>query len=312
MTQAGRATRARHPIDSAAVAAAYDRAEAARWQVSRETFAAAIVIAVEKRFEDPAAAGPAAVEAFIATLHAADLALACACRDGHPDAWDHFVLTYRPELYRAARAIAGEGGRELADSLYGELFGLAGDDGERRSLLRYYQGRSRLGTWLRSVLAQRHVDAIRASRRLSSIDDPDQHVPEPAAAAPALEPDAAARMRVAAGCVSAAIERLDAPSRLRLAYYYVHGLTLAEAGRLLGEHEATASRKLEKARAALRGLIETALAGHGLRASDVESWGEVARQAWDAALAEALAVDAPTAAGLQAPAVASFKVERTP
>jgi RNA polymerase sigma-70 factor, ECF subfamily len=312
MTQAGRATRARHPVDGAAVAAAYDRADPARWQVSRETFAAAVAIAVEKRFDDAAAAGPAAVEAFIATLHAADLALACACRDGHSDAWDHFVLTYRPELYRAARAIAGEGGRELADSLYAELFGLPGNDGERRSLLRYYQGRSRLGTWLRSVLAQRHVDAIRASRRLRSIDDPDADVPEPAAAAPALEPDAAARMRVAAGCLSAAIEQLDAPSRLRLAYYYVHGLTLAEAGRLFGEHEATASRKLEKARVALRGLIETALAGQGLRTSDVDSWADVARQAWDAALAEALAVNAPAAAGSQAPAGTSFKGERTP
>ena len=92
----------------------------------------------------------------------------------------------------------------------------------------------------------------------------------------------------------------------------MHGLTLAEAGRLFGEHEATASRKLEKARAALRGLIETALAGQGLRTSDVESWGEVARQAWDAALAEALAVDAPAAAGSQAPAGASFKGKRTP
>ena len=220
MTQAGRATRARHPVDGAAVAAAYDRAEAARWQVSRETFAAAVAIAVEKRFEDAAAAGPAAVEAFIATLHAADLALACACRDGHPDAWDHFVLTYRPELYRAARAIAGEGGRELADSLYGELFGLAGNDGERRSLLRYYQGRSRLGTWLRSVLAQRHVDAIRASRRLRSIDDPDQHVPEPAAAARGPRarrggPDAR-RRRVRVGGHRAARRAVQAAPRLLL------------------------------------------------------------------------------------------------
>ena len=59
-------------------------------------------------------------------------------------------------------------------------------------------------------------------------------------------------------------------------------------------------------------MIEASLAGHGLRTSDVESWGEVARQAWDAALAEALGVDAPAAAGSQAPAVASFKGERTP
>ena len=120
-------------------------------------------------------------------------------------------------------------------------------------MLRYYHGRSRLGTWLRSVLSQRHVDGIRAARRLRSIDDPDEGLPEPVAEAAVVEPGAAARMQVAAACVSAALAALDAPSRLRLAYYYVHGLTLAEAGRLFGEHEATASRKLEKARAGLRG-----------------------------------------------------------
>ena len=126
MSQAGRATRVRHEAHAGAVAAAYQRAAADRWQVSHETFAAAVTVAVEKRFDEVEAAGTAVVEAFIGTLHASDLALACACRDGHPEAWDHFVLSYRPELYRAARAIAGDQGRELADSLYAELFGLPG------------------------------------------------------------------------------------------------------------------------------------------------------------------------------------------
>lgn len=313
MTQAGRATRMRQPAD-AAIAAAYDRADAGRWDVTRDAFAAAVAVAVEKRFGDAGPPPADAVETFVAGLHAADLALACACRDGQPAAWDHFVLTYRPELYRAARAIAGEGGRELADSLYADLFGLPGPDGERRSLLRYYHGRSRLGTWLRSVLAQRHVDAIRAARRLVSIDDDDHGVAEPAAPAPAggAEPDETERMRLAGTCLSDALARLDAPSRLRLAYYYVHGLTLAEAGRLFGEHEATASRKLEKARTTLRGLIEAALAAQGLRGSDVESWGGVARHAWDAALAEALGVPAPARSDPQGPDPPSFKGKRTP
>ena len=246
MTQAGRATRARHPVDGAAVAAAYDRADAARWQVSREAFAAAVAIAVEKRFEDAAAAGRAAVEAFIATLHAADLAPARACRDGHSDAWDDFAPTYRPELYRAARAIAGEGGRELADSLYGELFGLAGNDGDA--------GRAAL---LPGAEPARHVVAQRAGHGMWTRSGPRggsdrstiptrtcpsrQHPPRPSS--PRGGPDAR-RRRVPVGGHRAARRAV----RLRLAYYYVHGLTLAEAGRLFGEHEATASRKLEKAR----------------------------------------------------------------
>lgn len=296
---------------AAVVDAAYQRSGAARWQLTAEAFASAVAEAVDRRFGD-GSTDPRAVETFVAGLHAEDLALACACAEGRAEAWDHFVITYRPELYRAARAIAGEAGaRELADSLYAELFGLPGAGGTRRSLLTYYHGRSRLTTWLRSVLAQRHVDTIRATRRQVSLDDPDAGAPEPSSA-PAADPDVPERMRTAATCVSQALEALDAESRLRLAYYYVHGLTLAETGRLFGEHEATASRKLEKARRALRTGIAAALARHGLGTGDVESWSDVARQAWDAALGEALGVAAPAGAGAQAGAGPPFKRERTP
>jgi RNA polymerase sigma factor (sigma-70 family) len=327
VTEAGQAGRVL-TVHAAAVEAAYRRSGGARWDVSAARFGEAVARSVAKRFGGAGGGKgivePArdAVEAFVAGLHAEDLALACACADGHGGAWDHFVLTYRPELYRAARAIAGESdARELADSLYAELYGLSNADGQRRSLLSYYHGRSRLGTWLRSVLAQRHVDAVRARRRLTSLDDPDQGTPEPVAPV-AVEPDMAERLRVAAACVSTALADLDGPSRLRLAYYYVHGLTLAQAGRLFGEHEATASRKLEKARAALRTLIESSLAAHGMRAADVDSWADVATQAWDAALADALAVGAPVAGAAPPTAAAteeaqgtarlSFKGKRTP
>ena len=61
---------------------------------------------------------------------------------------------------------AGEArARELADSLYAELYGLNGAGGARgRALLDYFHGRSKLATWLRTVLAQRHVDALRAAQ----------------------------------------------------------------------------------------------------------------------------------------------------
>ena len=56
---------------------------------------------------------------------AADLDLARRCAAGEPAAWDRFVLEYRPVLYRAADALDRSGGaREVADSLYAELYGL--------------------------------------------------------------------------------------------------------------------------------------------------------------------------------------------
>ena len=45
-------------------------------------------------------------------------------------------------------------------------------DGKRgeRSLFRYFHGRSSLKTWLRTILAQRHVDCIRERRRWTSLE----------------------------------------------------------------------------------------------------------------------------------------------
>src|SRR5271155_632552 len=91
------------------------------WNLSIEQFRVALERSAAQRFSG-AGANAKALEGFLETLHLADLALACACSAGNSAAWDHFVAQYRPELYRAARAIAGESGaRELADSLYGEL-----------------------------------------------------------------------------------------------------------------------------------------------------------------------------------------------
>ena len=296
------------PSAPAASSAAIDRlfaqAEAGRWGVTADRFAEAVRHAVAKL----APGGGAAAETAVASLHAQDLALALACADGHAAAWDHFVLTYRPELYRAARAMTDVAtGRELADSLYADLFGLTERDGARRSLFRYYHGRAKLSTWLRSVLAQRHIDLVRARRRLTSLDDPEHPMEARLPAPPAVDPSRASALRVAAEAVTAALALLGGDERVRLAYYYAHGLTLAQAGRLFGESEATASRKLERARRALRAAIESALVARGLTLGDVDDWAEVAKDAWDAVLADALGVPAPQETGPP-----SFQGKRTP
>lgn len=291
-------------VSAAAIDRLFALSEAERWNVSRERFAEAVGRAAEKL----APGGGAAADAAVATLHARDLALALACADGHDAAWEHFVMTYRPELYRAARAMTDEAtGRELADSLYADLFGLGGRNGRGQSLFRYYHGRAKLSTWLRSVLAQRHVDVARAQKRLTTIDDPDHPAEVHLPAEPPADAARAQALRVAARAVTAALAALDGADRVRLAYYYVHGLTLAQAGRLFGESEATASRKLERVRRQLQAAIREALAPQGLDPADVTDWAEVARSAWDGALAEALGVPAPQETGPP-----SFKGKRTP
>src|SRR5207247_7693346 len=142
-----------------------NRIEGSRWGVTPGAFADALAAGVSRAFagRDPA---PKEIERFCESLHLADLALVTACAEGNEGAWEHFVREYRAVLYRSADAIDPMGAaRELADSLYAELYGLDDRSGSRRSLFRYYHGRSSLATWLRAVLAQRYVDKLRAQRR---------------------------------------------------------------------------------------------------------------------------------------------------
>ena len=235
----------------------YQDARAERWRVSRERFADVLAASAAKAIGT--APGSGAVESYLRTLHLADLALACACADGDEEAWEHFVREHRVPLYRAADAmVPGGGGRELADALYGELFGVAAQPGERRSLFRYFHGRASLATWLRAVLAQRRTDRGRAPRKLDPLpeDDAPQALPQPAPVDESERPRWVAAVRRA---MSAATQALSDRDRLRLSLYYAQDLTLAQIGRMLGEHEATVSRHLSRTRRDLREAAEAHL-----------------------------------------------------
>jgi RNA polymerase sigma-70 factor len=216
-------------------------------------FAGALERSARKAFASPPE--PRDLERLLTSLHLEDLALACACANGHEGAWEHFVREHRPVLYRAADAIDPTGGsRELADSLYGELFGLVERGGERRSLFEYFHGRSSLSTWLRAVLAQRHVDRVRSVRRFEPL--PDEELTPPARSEERPQSKIAEYIQLMRRAVTAAVSRLPAKDRLRLGYYYAEDLTLAQIGRALGEHEATVSRNLAKARREIRSDVE--------------------------------------------------------
>ena len=196
------------------------------------------------------------VGGLVDSAHGADLELARLCALGDEHAWERFIREYRPLLYRAADALDRHGGaREVADSLYAELYGIKDVDGQRRSLFRYFQGRSSLATWLRAVLAQRYVDRVRVQRRLAPL--PDEEVAAQDREPP--DPDRSryiALVRQALGC---AVAKLASRDRLRLGCYYVQELTLAETGRVTNEHEATVSRQLARTRQALRADVERQL-----------------------------------------------------
>ena len=244
------------------IACLYERSGAARWGVAMDVFAAAVEASVAHAFAGRERAGTA-VDRYLSSLHVADLALACACLRGSPDAWDAFVRDYRPVLYRAADALEPSGGaREIADALYAELY-------ERR-LLEYFHARSSLATWLRAVLSQRYVDRMRTRRRHEPLtEDEGSDVPVAPASLVASDPDRARLFPLLVGALHAVIAALAPRDRLRLQCYYSQDLTLAQTGRLLGEHEATVSRQLARTRRRIRQAVEQHLRDHA-HLSDAE------------------------------------------
>ena len=180
--------------------------------------------------------------AFLRALQLKDLALAQACAHGHDAAWKQFLERFKLPLARAAIAITGSAslGEDLAGSLYSDLFGLTQRDGNRRSPLASYSGRGSLMGWLRTTLAQRHVDHHRRTHRESPLDDQ-----EFAAAQSPAQPASAELARLD-HALSTVLHRLSPEERFLLSAYFLDGRTLLDLSRLLLVHEATVSRKLKR------------------------------------------------------------------
>ena len=235
------------------------------WGVTPEQFQRLLERSVIRRFSG-SEMDPKGIEKYLGGLHLDELALAGACSAGNAAAWDFFVKQFRPELYRAASAIAGEScGREIADSLYADLYGLREVQGRRQSLFGYFHGRSKLSTWLRAILAQRHVDEIRRTRRTEPLDAAESDGDSPArkvqfqSTSDSHDPDRLRFIAMLQTALTTVLATLGSRDRLRLAYYYVDEMTLAQIGKLLGEHEASVSRKLNRTRQSIRKSVEVAL-----------------------------------------------------
>jgi RNA polymerase sigma factor (sigma-70 family) len=243
----------------------FRESSAERWHLSFQSFHTTLTRSAAKRFGE-AAPNLERIQEYFATLHVADLVLACACAEGSESAWNEFVARYRNYLRAAAAAILRRSSLdpaaiELADSLFADLYGLSEGKAGGRSLFRYFHGRSSLKTWLRAVLSQRHIDVIRTGKKFRSLDageeDGETRRP-PALSKIALPSDPyrelyLSRFREA---LKLALAELEPRDRSRLHLYYAEDRTLAEIGKELGEHESSVSRNLERIRKELRATVE--------------------------------------------------------
>jgi RNA polymerase sigma-70 factor (ECF subfamily) len=240
--------------------------------LTRESFSAILCEVGSKHAT--ATASEAEIRTFFLSLRVDELALARACAAGVNSAWEIFLTRFREKLYLSALRIAREdsAARELADTLYADLYGTSTRAGQRVSKLASYTGRGSLEGWLRTVLAQEYVNRYRRTKRLVSLDEESEEGVQFRALEP--EPVPAADQRLAQA-TDEAIAALSGEDRTVLSAYYLDGRTLAEIARMLGVHESTISRKLDKLAKALRRQIVASLARRGMSRRQAEEALEV-------------------------------------
>ena len=214
-------------------------------------------------------AGLAELRVFCVSLKIEELVLARACAAGNERAWEVFMLRYREKLYDIGLHIAREdsAARELSDSLYADLYGTVTRNGERVSKLSSYTGRGSLEGWLRTVMAQEHVNRYRRQKRMVSLEEETEEGAQ--FASPEVEPVSALDARLES-VTDEVLMALAADERFILAAYYLDGRTLAEIARMLSVHESTISRKLDKLVKSLRKQVLAGLARKGMSRRQAE------------------------------------------
>lgn len=259
----------------------------------------------------PGETSQAEARAFLFTLRIEELALARACAAGSNPAWELFMTRYREKLYQSALRIAREdsAARDLADSLYAELYGTSLRGGERVSKLASYTGRGSLEGWLRTVLAQEFVNRYRRTKRLVSLDEESDEGMQFAAVESERVPHTDSRLEFATG---AALTTLSSEDRLILAAYYLDGRTLAEIARMLGVHESTVSRKVDKLAKSLRKKILAGMLQQGMARRQAEEALEVDVRDLQVNIRQSLAQESPAAAFSEKTDGISFQPRVTP
>jgi RNA polymerase sigma-70 factor (ECF subfamily) len=215
-----------------------------------------------------------ALRDFFNSLRIDDLVLARACAAGNDRAWEAFLSRFREKLYDIAAYTSKESSRELADSIYADLYGTGLRDGRRISKLTSYTGRGSLEGWLRTIIAQEYVNQYRKRKRLVSFEEEAEAGTQFPAAEVTPETDLPLDPRLEAA-TDEALAALSSEDRFVLASYYLDDKTLAEIARLLSVHESTISRKVDKLLKSLRKQILAGLGRRGMSRRQAEESLEV-------------------------------------
>src|SRR5438105_8074167 len=250
----------------------FDKSGGQRYGMDLAQFSA-ILIAIAEKYLSPDAKETEVRELYL-SLRIEELVLSRCCASGNESAWQDFMLRYREKLHDTALSITKDDSkaRELAGSIYADLYGTGNREEQRVSKLSYYSARGSLEGWLRTVLAQRQVNDYRRRRNTVSLDEEEEAGRQVAVVVPEPEAVVDPRLSVATG---AALAALSGEERSILAYYFLDDLTLARIAAILRVHESTISRRLEKLVTGLRKDMVLRLTRAGLSRRQAEEALEV-------------------------------------
>lgn len=245
----------------------YEKSSGKSYGLSGVEFTSILTAIAEKYL--PTDAQEKDLREFYLGLRLQELVLARACARGDEHAWQDFMLGYREKLHDIALALTKEESqaRELAGSIYADLYGTANRDGRRVSKLSYYNGRGSLEGWLRTVIAQSRVNQYRSARHTVSLDEENEQGKQFAVEQEEADRPVDPRLDLA---IDAALAAISAEDRCMLAYYFLDHITLAKIASILRVHESTISRRLERLAKALRKDIVVRLMRSGLSRSQAE------------------------------------------
>jgi RNA polymerase sigma-70 factor (ECF subfamily) len=250
----------------AAIAKRYGESGGQRYGIALDRFQQIVAAVVLRYAKD---AGEAEQIGLVAALHVADLALARACGEGNEAAWKAFLTRFREPLYETAYRIARDeaAGRELADELYADLYGISARKSQRQCKLDYYMGRGSFEGWLRTVLSREYINKYRSRSREVSLD---QQLEAGVGFAAQPAADEAGPHDCIGVAVATTLAEVSAEERFLLASWYLDQRTLADIGRQLDVHESTISRRLDRLTGTLRKRVRKRLQAEGLNSRECD------------------------------------------
>jgi RNA polymerase sigma-70 factor len=189
---------------------------------------------------------------FIQALHTDDLYLSVACAAGTNPAWERFNAVYGKYINDVACAITftRDVAKDLASGVMVDLFL---PDHSGRSRIASYEGRSSLATWLRVIVSHRATNE--RARRCNNTEGIDV-IPDMADESALHRVDASLRACLYGEMIGESLKcscnSLTDRERLVLLLRYDEELQLGQIARVLGVHQSTVSRQIERACEKLR------------------------------------------------------------